>query len=70
MRVKEAKVHYISFDRLEKFPARVGASVGFLGRARPDEIVQACEDGLCPRCSSAMEICGEAGLCQICDFRF
>ena len=70
MRVKEAKLYYISGDRLDKFPARIGASRGFLARAGPDEIVQACEDRTCPRCGSEMEICGVAGLCEICGFRF
>ena len=70
MRVKQAKVYYISPDRLDKFPARIGASRGFLARAGPDEIVQACADQMCPRCGSEMEICGRAGLCEICGFRF
>ena len=70
MRVKQAKVHYISPERLDKFPARIAASRGFLARAGPDEIVQACEDRTCPRCGSEMEICGLAGLCEICGFRF
>ena len=70
MRVKQAKVHYISGDRLDKFPARIGASRGFLARAGPDEIAQACEDQMCPRCGSEMEIRGGAGLCEICGFRF
>ncbi len=70
MRIKEAKVYYISGDRLDKFPARVGASRGFLARAGPDEIVQAREDRTCPRCGSEMEICEQAGLCEICGFRF
>ncbi len=70
MRVKQAKVYYISGDRLDKFPARIGASRGFLARAGPDEIVQACADQMCPRCSSEMEINGRAGLCEICGFRF
>ena len=70
MRVKQAKVYYISSDRLDKFPARMAASRGFLARAEPDEIVQACDDGLCPRCGTVMEISGAAGLCEICGFRF
>ena len=70
MRAKQANIHYISPDRLDKFPARIGASRGFLNRAGPDEIVQACEDRMCPRCGSEMEICGRAGLCEICGFRF
>ncbi len=70
MRVKQAKVHYISGDRLDKFPARVGASRGFLSPAGPDEIVQARDDRMCPRCSSEMQISGSAGLCEICGFRF
>ena len=32
MRVKEAKIFYISGDRLDKFPARIGPSRGTLAK--------------------------------------
>ena len=70
MRVKEAKIFYISGDRLDKFPARIGPSRGALAKAGPDEIVQALEDKMCPRCASPMEASDGAGLCEICGFRF
>lgn len=70
MRAKRIRIHYISGGRLDKFPARVGPSRGFLSRAEPDEIVQAREDSCCPRCENAMDISGVAGLCWVCGFRF
>ena len=70
MRTREAKIFYISGDRLDKFPARVGPSRGSLAKAGPDEIVQALEDKTCPRCGMAMDISGTAGLCEVCGFRF
>ncbi len=70
MRSEQAKIYYISGDRLDKFPARMGPSRGFLARAGPDEIVQAREDSCCPRCENMMEISGLAGMCTICGFRF
>ena len=70
MRVKEAKIFYISGDRLDKFPARIGPSRCTLAKAGPDEIVEALEDGVCPRCASPMEISDAAGLCEVCGFRF
>ena len=70
VRVKEAKIIYISGDRLDKFPARIGPSRGSLLKAGPDEIVQAVEDQTCPRCGSPMEISCAAGLCEVCGFRF
>ncbi|NIA07877.1 MAG: hypothetical protein GWP14_09655 [Actinobacteria bacterium] len=70
MRTKEAKIFYISGDRLDKFPSRVGPSRGSLAKAGPDEIVQALEDQTCPRCASPMDVSGTAGLCEVCGFRF
>lgn len=70
MRSEQIRIHYISGERLDKFPARIGPSRGFLDRARPDEIVQAREDNCCPRCECVMEISGAAGLCVVCGFRF
>jgi hypothetical protein len=70
VRTKEAKVFYITGDRLDKFPSLISPSRGGLAKAAADEIVQALEDRMCPRCASPMEIADRAGLCQICGFRF
>ena len=70
MRVKEAQIFYISGDRLDKFPARIGPSRGTAVKAGPDEIGQALEDQMCPRCGSLMDVSGAAGLCEVCGFRF
>jgi len=70
MRAKEAKIFYISGDRLDKFPARIGPSRGSLAKAGPDEIVEALEDQTCPRCGSGMDVSDGVGLCEICGFRF